>query len=262
MKRWIALILVMLLTICMTACVSFEKTETIYVNTKSVRTLAGQVIRTEYTYSPKGTPVTVKTYFNDRLYQTASARTSGGVQYMTIIDNSGNETTQSTNTVYDENGNVATVEITVGSNLVSRTRYTYDDQNRLTAANTVTTLGNTDIQYVYDAQGNLAEQIKDDASQDTYIRTTYSYNEKGLVIFEKSFNREGEPVRSISYAYNETNTVRTASGYDAEGNPTGEVVIATFDEHGNMVREESVANGEVVQTIVNTYEAMEIPVEE
>ena len=261
MKRLTALFLVLLLTLSMTACANMEKTETIYVHTKSVRTLAGQVIRTEYTYSAKGTPVTVKTYFNDTLYQTAATRTSGGVQYMTIIDKSGNETTQSTNTVYDENGNVASVEISVGSNLVSRTRYSYDEQNRMTSANTVTTLGNTDIKYTYDAQGNLTEQIKDDASQDTYIRTTYVYNDQGFVLSETSYDRNNEVMRSIRYTYNENNTVRTASGYDAEGQPTGEVVICTFDEHGNMIREESVADGEVVQTIVNTYEAMEVPVE-
>ena len=243
------------------ACGIGKQTKTIYIQTQSVRTLAGQEIRTDYTYSANGTPISVKTYFNDRLYQSASVRTSGGVQYMTVVDKEGTETTQVTNTVLDENGNVASVEISVGGNAVSRTRYTYDDQNRVTNANTVTTLGNTDMTYAYDDNGNLIEQINDDETEDTYVRTVYTYNDKNYVVDEKSYDRDGVLQSGISYTYSEDESIRTASYYDAEGNLTGEVVTSYCDEHGNVVREETAVDGEVLQVIVNTYEALEVPVE-
>lgn len=261
MKRITAVLLVLVLVLAMTACGNVEKTKTIYVEVQSLRTLAGQEIRTEYTYSPKGNPLTVKTYFNDKLYQSASTRTSGGVNYLTIVDLEGNETTQTTNTIRDENGNVASVEINVGGNLVSRTRYTYDDQNRVLTANTVTTMGDTDIAYAYDANGNLIEQIKDDASEGTYVRTVYTYDDRNYVQDEKSYDRDGVLQGSIVYAY-QGDTSRTATAYDAEGNATGEVIECTYDAHGNLIKEVAYMDGEVIQTIVKTYEAMEVPVEE
>ena len=162
MRRFTAVILVLILALGMTACGSTEKTETIYVQTQSLRTIGEQQIRMEYTYSPKGTPVSVKTYFNDVLYQTASTRTSGGVTYQTIVDRDGNSNSQATNVYRDDNGNVTMVEISIGSTPVSRTTYTYDDQSRVIKASTITGQGVTEISYAYDTAGNVAEQIKDD----------------------------------------------------------------------------------------------------
>lgn len=262
MKKLTAAVLALVLALAMTACGNMEKTKTIYVHTQSVRTIGEQEIRSEYTYSPKGTPVTVKTYFNDKLYQTASTRTSGGVNYLTVKDREGNESTQTTNTIYDDNGNVASVEISVAATTVSRTRYTYDDQNRVLTANTVTSQGNTDTSYTYDANGNVTEQIVDDATDGSYTRTVYTYNDRNYVQEEKSYDRDGVLQGGIVYTYQGDNTGRTATYYDAEWEPTGEVVESTYDEHGNLIREVSSMDGEVIQTIVNTYEAMEVPVEE
>ena len=54
---------------------------------------------------------------------------------------------------------------------------------------------------------------------------------------------------------------RIQTYYDGDGEPTGEVTRLEYDEHGNLVKEISYVDGEVAQTIVSTYEAMEVLVE-
>lgn len=262
MRRVTAMILLLILALGMTACGNAEKTETIYVHTRSLRTIGENEIRMEYTYSPKGTPTSVKTYFNDTLYQTASTRTSGGISYQTIVDYEGNATTQATTVTRDDKGNVTMVEISIGSTPVSRTRYTYDDQNRTTNSNTVTGQGITDISYSYDAAGNVTEQIVDDETDNTYTRTVYTYDDRGYVTEEQVYDKAGALQGSIRYTYSQDNKTRVASTYDAKGDATGEKVEAQYDEHGNLIKEITYQGDEVLQTVVNTYEAMEVPVEE
>lgn len=260
MKQLTAAILILILTLGMTAC--GERTQTIYVQTESLRTLAGQEIRSEYTYSAKGNPLEVKTYFNDELYQTASTRTSGGISYLTVVDREGNETVQSTLTTYDDRGNVTQVEISVGLDTISRTTYTYDDQDRPLTASTVTGTGNTVVSYTYDEKGNLVEQIRDDETTDTYTRTVYTYDDRDYILEETAYNEEGVRQGSITYTYEKDDSGRTATYFDGEGEPTGQVVTTQYDDHGNLILETTTVDGEVVQTIAYTYEALEIPVEE
>lgn len=262
MRKIAAALLALALILGMTACGLFEKTETIYVQTQSLRTIGEQVIRMEYTHSQTGVPISVKTYFNDVLYQTASTRTSGGVTYQTIVDSDGETTTQMTTYTRDDRGNVTMLEITVGTTTVSRTIYTYDDQDRVINGNTVTSLGTTDVSYTYDAAGNIAEKISDDDANSTYTRTVYTYDQRNYVLEEKAYDESGALKSSMTYTYAEDGKGRTIVYYDADGNPTGEKVECFYDNHGNLIKEITSLNDEVLQTIVNTYEALEVPVEE
>lgn len=261
MKKITAALLALVLILGMTACGAFAKTETVYVKTQSLRTIGEQTIRMEYTNSKTGVPVSVKTYFNDSLYQTVSTRTSGGVTYQTVVDQSGASTTQTTSTTKDANGNVVMLEIAVGTTTVSRTTYTYDDQNRLVKGSTLTNQGITDVSYTYDAAGNVAEKINDDAANGTYTRTVYTYDARDYVLEEKSYGKDGALLGSIRHTYTEDGSGKITESFDAEGNATGEKVESQYDEHGNLIKEITSMNGEVVQTIVNTYEALEVPVE-
>lgn len=261
MKKITAALLALVLILGMTACGAFEETETIYVKTQSLRTIGEQTIRMEYTNSKTGVPVSVKTYFNDVLYQTASTRTSGGVTYQTIVDQSGASTTQSTSTTKDAKGNVVMLEISVGTTTVSRTTYTYDEQNRLTKGNTLTSLGVTDVTYTYDNAGNVAEKIVDDAANSSYIRTVYTYDARNYIQEEKSYDKNGALMGSIRYTYSADGRNTVMESFDAEGNATGEKVESQYDEHGNLIKEITSLNGEILQTTVNTYEALEVPVE-
>ena len=260
MKKITAALLALVLILGMTACGAFEKTETVYVQTQSLRTIGEQTIRMEYTNSKNGVPVSVKTYFNDVLYQTASTRTSGGVTYQTVVDKDGNTSTQTTNTTKDDRGNVTMLEILVGSTTVSRTMYTYDEQNRLTKGNTITSLGYTDVSYTYDAAGNVTEKIVDDGANNSYTRTVYTYDDRNYVLEEKMYDKDGVLQGSYRYTYADNGQNRIKEAFDAENKSTGEKVESQYDEHGNLIKEITSLNGEVLQTIVNTYEAMEVPV--
>ena len=258
MKKTIALFLLLVLTVTLCAC--GPKTETIYVQTRSLRTIAGREIRSEYTYASDGSPLEVKTYYNDVLFQTASTRTSGGIDYLTVVDAEGNTSTQSTWTTYDDRGNVMKVEQAVGGNTVSQTTYTYDDRDRMLTAVTKTGDGEATYSYTYDEQGNMIEQVKDDKPAKLYTRIVYRYDDRGYVQEEKSYDQEDVLLSSITYAYEADNTGRTATYYDGAGEPTGQVVTSRYDVNGYLIQEITTVDGEEFQTIENTYEAMEIPV--
>lgn len=258
MKKTIAVLLLLVLAVSMCAC--GPKTETIYVQTQSLRTIAGREIRSEYTYASDGSPLEVKTYLNGVLYQTASTRTSGGIDYLTVVDDEGNSSTQSTWTTYDDRGNVTKIEQAVGGNTVTETTYTYDDQNRMLTAVTKTADGETKYSYAYDDRGNMTEQIRDDETTKQYTRTVYRYDDRSYIQEEKTYDREGVLQSSITYAYEADNTGRTATYYDGAGEPTGQVVTSRYDANGYLIQETTIVDGEVLQTIENTYEAMEIPV--
>lgn len=261
MKKLIAALLALTLMLCLAACGEAEpETKTIYVQTRSVRTIGEAVIRTEYTYGKTGKPVTMKMYFNDKLYQSVTNRTSNGVTYMTITDSTGESSTQTTNTVYDDQGRVSILEVNVGSTTVSRTTYTYDDQDRIVKAATLTADGTVTTTYIYDANGNTVTQQVSDTNDDSFTRTEYTYNADNYVTLEKNFDKEGNLQGSTVYTY-EGKTARIQTYYDGDGEPTGEVTRLEYDEHGNLVKEISYVDGEVAQTIVSTYEAMEVLVE-
>lgn len=262
MKKITAAILALVLALCLGACGEQVKTETIYVQTQSVRTIYQQEIRMEYTYSEKGAPLSVKTYFNDELYQTASTRTSNGVSYLTIVDYEGNESVQTTETQYDDNGNVSQIEISVAGTAVSRTTYTYDDNGNVLTASNVTSLGTVSTSYTYDENGNVISKEEDDGSTGEFTRTEYAYDERSYVTEERTYDAEGVLQSSIRYAYEADDSGRTLTYYGADGEPTGEVETYVYDEHGNVIEQTTTVDGEVAQKTVNTYVAMEVPVEE
>lgn len=260
MKKIIAALLALTLMLCLTAC-GGAKTETIYVQTQSVRTIGEAVIRTEYTYGKTGRLVTMKMYFNDELYQTMSNRTSNGVVYMTITDAEGNSYIQSSVTTYDSEGRLSKMEIYSSGSTVTRTSYTYDDQDRILTEETLTTEGTTKTAYTYDEAGNVIAMESANADTGEFVRIEYTYDDRGYVTLEKELDQEGAVLSSIAYTY-EGESVRIQTHYDDQGEPTGQVDRLEYDEHGNLVKETTMQDGEVAQTIVSTYEAMEVPVED
>lgn len=262
MKKLIAALLALTLILSLTACGETEpQTETIYVQTQSVRTIGEGVIRTDYTYGKTGKPVTIKLYLNDILYRSVAYRTSNGVSYMTVTDSNGESTTQTTNTVYDDQGRVSILEISVGATTVSRSKYVYDENDRVIKAETLTASGTVTTVYEYDANGETIAQEVSDTNDDSFARTEYTYDERGYVTKECVLNKDGALVSASVYTY-EGEQVRIQTKLNSNEQPTGEVVRCEYDEHGNLVKEITYIDDEVAQTIVNVYEAMEVPVTE
>lgn len=260
MKKILSALLALTLMFCLTAC-GEAKTETIYVQTRSVRTIGANEIRTEYTYGKTGKPLTMKMYVNDRLYQSITTRTSNGVYYVTTTDAEGNASVQSSVTTYDSQGRVSKQEVSVSATVVSRTTYTYDDQGRMQTESVLTSEGTTKTVYTYDDAGNVIVLEKTNADTGEFLRTEYSYDDRNYVTLEKKLDQEGVVLSSVVYTY-EGETARIQTHYDSQGEPTGQVDRLEYDENGNLVKEITYVDGEVAQTIVITYEAMEVPVED
>lgn len=261
MKKTIVLLLVLVMAASLAACTQ-AKTETIYVQTQSLRTIGEAEIRMEYGYGDDGTPVSVKTYFNDKLYQSTTSRTSGGMQYLTITDADGNSSTQSSQTKYDENGNLLQVSTSIGGTEVAYTNYSYDDDGVLLSTVSVTAAATIHTRYTYDENGNLIQELQQNQNDGTYQRKDFAYNEKGYVSRESIYSAEDVLDSYVEITYADGDTQKTLTYYGGDGEPTGEVVVETYDEHGNKVGETTTVDGEVAMTIVNTYVAMEVPVKD
>lgn len=260
MKKMMAVLLVLVMAASLAACT--QATETIYVQTQSLRTIGEAEIRMEYTYSDDGTPLSVKTYFNDKLYQSTSARTSGGIQYLTITDSEGNSSTQATESKYDDNGNLIQVSTSIGGTEVAYTNYTYDDNGVLLATVSVTSAAVINTDYTYDDDGNLISKLQKNQNDGTYQRKDFEYNEAGYVVKESTYSAEDVLEGYVEITYAADDTEKTLTYYDGNGEATGEVAVETYDEHGNKTQEVTTMDGEVVMTIVNTYVAMEVPVKD
>ncbi len=260
MKKMMAVLLVLVMAASLAACT--QATETIYVQTQSLRTIGEAEIRMEYEYSDDGTPVSVKTYFNDKLYQTTVARTSGGVQYLTITDADGNSSTQATETKYDENGNLLQVTTSIGGTEAAYTNYTYDENGVLLSTVSVTASAVINTTYTYDEDGNLVSELQKNQNAGTYQRKDFVYNEQGYVVKESTYSAEDVLDGYVEITYANGDTEKTLTYYGGDGEPTGEVVVETYDEHGNKVGETTSVDGEVAMTIVNTYVALEVPVKD
>lgn len=258
MKKMMAMLLVLVMAASLAACT--QATETIYVQTESVRTIGEAQIQMKYEYGTDGTPVSLKTYFNDSLYQSIAYRTSGGVQYLSITDAQGNVTMQSTETKYDDAGRMIQISSSIGGTEVSYTNYTYDDNGVLTASISVTAAATIHYTYAYDASGNMVSELQKNQNDGSYQRKDLVYNEAGNVVKESIYSAEDVLDSYVEISYANNNTVKTLTYFKGDGQPTGEVVVETYDENGNKIKEESSVDGKVVMTIVNTYVAMEVPV--
>lgn len=262
MKKITAMLLALCVALTLAAC--GPKTETIYVQTQSVRTIYNQTIRTDYTYSDSGELLTTTLYFNDELYYQISRRTSNGVVYVTTTDAEGNESVQTSITTYDENGNVLCVEQGYSGNTTALTNYTYDENGNLLTAVTETSDSVTDTVYTYNENGSVISKETTTTYEDatTVTRMEYTYDENGYVVQEKEFDGDGVCLGYIVYTYVDDNTGRTITYYNGDGTATGEVEISTYDGNGLLVETRTTLDGELAQTITYTYEALEIPVTE
>lgn len=264
MKKFVAVLVLLCMALCLTACEGTEKTQTIYVQTESLRTVYGVEIRSVYTYSDTGRRLTTKLYRGDELYSSTSIRTSNGVTYMTVTDASGNETTQYFESTYDTDGNLITYEAYYEGSLYNQVDYTYDEKgNMLTASSQVST-GTTLTEYTYDENDLLVGVVSSCEETGTYSRYAYAYDENGWVTLEETYDVDGVLQSYIEnvYAENESGITKTATYYNGDGTEAGQVITYVYDEHENLIQQTTTIDGDVAETIVNTYEAMEVPVEE
>ena len=260
MKKLVAILLILVLAASVTAC--GPKTQEVYVMTESLRTIGEAEVRTEYSYAQDGTVTEIKLYLNDQVMRTTVNRVSNGIQYVTVKDSSGTISNQAVESVYNEAGQLTLVTtIYDGMNTVTN-QYTYNEAGNVSKIVTKSPDGEVVTTYTYDENGNLISQLQIDDAEDTYLRVDSVYNEESYVIKESTYSAENVLESYVEILYAKNNTEKTTTHFDGEGNPTGEVVITTYDEHGNPVKEVTPIDGEVAQTVINTYVMMEVPVKE
>lgn len=258
MKKFLAVLLILVIAASLTACAA---TETIYVKTESVRTIGTTVIRMLYEYSDTGVPVSLKTYLNDNLYQSISYRTSGGMQYLTMTDSAGNTSTQCNETVYDDNGRVIEIVTTVGGTEVACTKYTYNDKDQVVTVVALDSETTVNTNYTYDEQGRVVSELQQNETDGTYTRKDVVYNEKGNIIKESTYSAEDVLDSYLEISYTDDGLQKTTTYFNADGEATGEVMVETFDENGNVILSVTSMDGEEAMRIDNTYIALEVPVE-
>lgn len=261
MRKLMAVLLALVLAVSLTAC-NQAKTETIYVQTESLRTIGENEIRMEYEYGKDGTAIAMKTYFNDKLYQSTVSRTSGGIQYLTITDADGNSSTQATESKYDDQGRLLQVTTSIAGTEAAYTNYTYDDEGRLTGTVSVTASAVINTTYTYDDHGRLTSALEQNQNTGAYSRQDYEYDADGDVIKQSTFSAEDTLKEYMLISYNADKSEKTITYYNGDGEATNEVVVETYDAHGNKIKAVTTMDGEVAMTVVNTYEAMEVPVTE
>ena len=118
------------------------------------------------------------------------------------------------------------------------------------------------IYRTYDENGNLLVQLQVNEKEETYLRMEAKYNEDNYVIEERTYSAEDVLDGYVEISYAKDNTEKTLTYYDGEGKATGEVAVKTFDDRGNEIQEVISKDGEVIQTTVNTYIMMEVPVKD
>lgn len=264
MKKFVAALLLLCMALGLAACGGLEKTETVYVLTESLRTVYGTEIRSVYTYSESGRRLSAELYRGDTLYSSTSIRTSNGVTYMTITDANGNQTTQSYEYTYDADGNAITYEASYNGSVYNRVDYTYDDRGNMLSASSEVSTGTTVTEYTYDENDLLLTMVSSCEETGDYSSYAYAYDEDGRVTLEQTYDAEGVLQSYIEHVYTEENgsVTQTATYYNGDGTEDGQVIAYVYDELGNLAEQITTIDGEVAEVIVNTYEAMEVPVEE
>lgn len=260
MKKMMAALLVLVMAVSLAACT--QATETIYVQTESLRTIGEAEIKMVYAYSDDGTPISVKTYFNGKLSQTSDTRISGGIQYLTFTDADGNSMVQTITQKLDDSGRVIQTSNSVSGTEVAYTNYTYADNGQVATMVNVTASEVTTTTYTYDDKDNVISILEQTQNAGEYSRKDYEYNAAGDLVKLSTYCGEEALEGYMEASINADRTEQTITYFDAEGKPTGEVVVETYDANGNKIKEVTTVDGEVVMTIINTYQALEVPVKD
>ena len=192
---------------------------------------------------------------------------------------SNGEETYSTAVTYSETG--AQTLYTYPEGRTATVRETWDEQGNVILSEYIES-GEVEhyTEYVYDAQGRLIEDITHYVFESAVPRNKYSYDEAGNQIghyeysgeeltgwLETTRDEEGRRTGTVYYGFD--GAVMSRTEYSWEGNteigsrmdPDGTVymvILTTYDEEGNLLRQETQQEGFVISCTEYTYERIEI----
>ena len=157
----------------------------------------------------------------------------------------------------DENGNVILSENIHDGYVDYYTEYTYDEEGRLTAdeSHYSEDPGVPRTEYTYDALGRLIS-ICQYSSGELYNRQEITYDDASRCAETLFYNADG--VVSSRFLHTWEGNTETRTEFDGEGNLYQTVVI-TYDDAGNILREETSPEAYDTSCFEYTYEPFEIP---
>lgn len=138
---------------------------------------------------------------------------------------------------------------------VSVTTYTYDAMGRLSTEETRYSEDSSvlRIEYSYDEQGNLLDQYQYlDAQLAGWEETSYDADGHRTQICY--YDADGMPISNIICTWEGNTEIRSYSGSDS----LRAVIITTYDDHGNILREETQQDGDVISCVEYHYESVTI----
>ncbi len=182
--------------------------------------------------------------------------------------------------VYEENR--VTVTYSSSGNVTEVVTRILDEAGRL-ASSKAALPGETPymvMEYTYDDQGNMLSCSMELEGESSIQSFTYTYRQDGKVIGEKEM-LDGELVAQREYFYDDQDRLTESLSIDAAGlcyttvhswegstetvttlddqDNVTIVTVHTYDDQGNLLRDETQQEGTVISCAEYTYEDMEIP---
>jgi YD repeat-containing protein len=173
-----------------------------------------------------------------------------------FYDKSGNITSESKETPtvngnfltkykYDSSKRLTKKEITSKGRLIATHIYHYDDKGNVVKREIQKKLGLLDIfnetfDCKYDENHRLIEEIHLDG--DSYIKTTYEYNEKDQIVRQTEYNTRGGITYESEFVYDELDNLSTETA-TYRGNKTFDYsYVYEYDNQGNWINKRSLSN--------------------
>lgn len=211
----------------------------------------------EYTYDEYGrlsTEREVSGTGQETFFATVTYHDTGEGLEIRYTDAQGRVTT--TRETRDGRGNLVRCEYLVDGTVDYFTVYTYDDAGNLTSEETHYSgdPGVPRIEYTYDGQGNRTGHYEYDGEELTGWSETV-FDAGGRRTETCFYGFDGELASRTQYTWEGSTEI--GSGMDPDGT-VYMVILSTYDEDGNLMRQETQQEGCVISCTEYTYESFEI----
>ncbi len=232
-------------------------TKTVYVHASIIKEFGSAVSRTEFVFDEQDHVTEVVVYSNDTEQMRYAVECDENGNYVRWSSTGGNMDSY-TEYAYDEHGHSLGSTVYIGGNVISSTKYDWED-GKQTAV--ITTMPAQDMEQraamTYDEQNRLTRQ-------DTYVNgalTGYSIftsDESGRITTAAAYQSDGTAVSVTAYTYDGATEIRTTT--DAVSGTVTQTTHLTYDEQGNLLTS-AVYDGEnrLVSREAHTWKAVVVP---
>lgn len=261
MKKIIALIAALSVLLCLTACTQEPAPtepppteppyKTVFVHTSITQELGSTVNKTEFLFNEQDHVSEVVVYTNGTETKRHSVECDENGNYIRwTCDGSVMEY------AYDEQGHSLGMTMYIGGEVVSSTRYTWENGLRTSTTTTMSTQNTTTKTLMtYNAASQLIRQ--DSYTADTLSSySIYANDAQGRVQSMAAYQPDGTLQYKITYAWD--GNTQTATLTQADGS-LAQTSVMTYDENGNLLTHTVYnANNELISKETHTWKALQV----